>query len=59
MDHNSSSDLVVIGQDDEAQLYGFEKALLRILEKHDLPIESIFVPIDERDIVFKNIENVL
>jgi hypothetical protein len=59
MDHNSSSDLVVIGQDDEAQLYGFEKALLRILEKHDLPIESIFVPIDERDIVFQNIENVL
>ncbi len=59
MDHNSSSDLVVVGQDDGAQLHGFEKALLRILEKHDLPIESIFVPIDERDIVFKNIENVL
>ncbi len=50
---------VILRQNDDLQLHTFEHALLNVLEMHGLPTDSIFVPIDERDVVFKNIGRVL
>ena len=50
---------LVIRQADDLQLFSFENALLQTLERHGLPIEGIFVPIDERDVIFQNIRRVL
>jgi hypothetical protein len=50
---------VILRQNDDLQLHTFEHALLNALERHGLPTDSIFVPIDERDVVFKNIGRVL
>lgn len=41
------------------QLNDFEESLLGFLEQHNLPTESILVPVQQRAIVFNNIESVL
>lgn len=43
----------------DLQLYDFESSLLIFLQQRGLPTESIFVPIEERMTVIRNIEPVL
>jgi hypothetical protein len=47
------------GQKNETQLFAVEKGLLSFLSQHNLPTDNIFVPVVERAIVFKNIEDVI
>jgi len=58
MEQDNSKDLIV-GQDGGMQLHEFEARLLYVLEQYNLPTEAIFVEVDERNIVFKNISGVL
>lgn len=58
MEPDVPTDLVVV-QNDGLQLHSFENALLHTLAMNGLPTASIFVPVEERDVVFKNIGKVL
>lgn len=57
-DQIGSSDLVVRPSYD-VQLQEFEMAMLYVLEQYGLPTEGIFVSLDERRAVSRNIESVL
>lgn len=50
---------IIIKQEYDVQLNEFEKSLLGFLGQNNLPTESILVPVQERAIVFNNIESVL
>ena len=43
----------------DVQLREFETGLLGFLDRHGLPTKSIFVSVDERAVVFRNVEAVL
>jgi hypothetical protein len=58
MEHDENSDLVP-RQSNEIQLNDFENSLLNILRSVNLPTNSVFIPIQQRRIVFKMISDVL
>ena len=59
MDNTETSRDLVIQQSKELQISQHENKLLGILSTCGLPIESIFIPIPEREIVFMNIPSVI
>jgi hypothetical protein len=58
MEENNSLEIRETGNYD-VQLQGFEVELIKVLEKHNLPTENIFVGVPERSKVFNNLEGVL
>jgi hypothetical protein len=59
MNNQNDSKELVERPNYDLQLRQFETGLLNFLSRYGLPTESIFVPIEERVNVFKNIESVL
>jgi hypothetical protein len=43
----------------DTQLFDFERGLLNFLERHGLPTASIFAPVQEREVVLRNLDRVL
>ena len=47
------------GKNNRDKLLSIESALIKFIGRHNLPTENIFSPVEERGIVFKNIEYVV
>lgn len=59
MSDQIDSSSIVVRPSYDVQLREFEEGLLGFLDQHGLPTTSIFVSVDERLRVFKNVEDVL
>lgn len=59
MEEQNNSHEIVVRPDYDLQLLNFEKALLGFLDQLGLPVQGIFVSVEERQIIFQTVENVL
>src|SRR5580765_1214689 len=57
-DQGQSSD-IVLRKSYDIQLREFEQGLLNFLDQHNLPTQSIFVPVSQRVLIFNNFEPVM
>ena len=59
MEEQNNSHEIIVRPDYDIQLLNFEKALLGFLDQIGLPVQGIFVSVEERQVIFQTLENVL